>query len=183
MYYIRRLSKEKNAFRLKDAASAREIESDFLGQELRTSQNTLSVWRCNSLETEDLDQTIKAALFSSNGIITTKLIVLCEDEIMAAGIQVNDAPGKTGYAGLASLHSNFCNLTYERIGSFLDVSLGACKKSERVLTVQKNAFQEMIVDAHKNGKLIFTEMPEHLAKEAKRLLESRLGVDLDTEYS
>lgn len=67
MRYVRKLSKKSNLFKIKDTTSNNDIDADVLKQELSTSGNTLSFWKCEN--SEDLKDAMKAILLSTTGIV------------------------------------------------------------------------------------------------------------------
>ncbi len=62
MFYIRKLSKPSNLQKVKSISNPAIIPADFIGQEMRTAQNTLSVWRCESLDQVEMRKAIIAAV-------------------------------------------------------------------------------------------------------------------------
>ena len=77
MYYVRKLSKTSSLYKIKELDDVKNLCSDFLGQEMRTSENTLSVWRSATLEGEDLNDAITAALLASSQVTTSQYRVRC----------------------------------------------------------------------------------------------------------
>ena len=66
--------------------------ADILKQELGTTSNSLSFWKCDSLET--LKDTIKAILLSTTGIKTSQFFILSDDIIDKYGFKMDDTqPG------------------------------------------------------------------------------------------
>ena len=74
MYYVRKLSKTSSLYKIKELDDVKNLCSDFLGQEMRTSENTLSVWRSATLEGEDLNDAITAALLASSQVTTSQFL-------------------------------------------------------------------------------------------------------------
>ena len=60
MFYIRKLSKKSNLFKIRDAVTNSIIEADVLKQELGTTRNTLSFWKSEDIT--DLKNAMKAIL-------------------------------------------------------------------------------------------------------------------------
>jgi len=90
------------------------LPADILGQEFRTSSNTLSFWKFEHLD--DMTDALKALILSSNGIKTTQTIIVGEHILKSYGFEMKDTCGITGYLGRCSLHSDMVDLTYEKIG-------------------------------------------------------------------
>ena len=173
MYYVRKMSKPTNLYKIKEAKDIATVHADFLGQELRTSQNTLSVWRCENMDDVGYQNAIKAALFASSDIIATQLIVLDSEMLEAAGIKTEDVQGKTSYVGLNNLHTDLCELTYEKIGILLDLYRKTINLQDRIPKVEKKDFQDFVVDAHRNNLLDESGMDEKFKKAVGKLLDKR----------
>lgn len=170
MFYVRKLSKPPNLQIIQRGSNPQLIPADFIGQEMRTAQNTLSVWRCESLDKEGIQDAIKAALFSSSTISATQFLILDSDMLDQAGIKINDTRGKTSYKGLNHLHSDLCELTYEKIGILLQLYNEASQLEKRTPKVDKQVFQKIAIDAYHADCLDEDEMDEHFKNEIHRLI-------------
>ena len=103
MFYIRKLSKKSNLFRIRDAISNSNIEADVLKQELGTTRNTLSFWKCEDIT--DMKNVMKAILLSATSIETSQFIVINDEMLDKYGIERNyEEKGITGYKGYENLH-------------------------------------------------------------------------------
>ena len=170
MYYVRKLSKPPNLYKIQQASDVSLIPADFLGQEMRTSGNTLSVWRCESLNTEDSMNAIKAALFASSEITATQFIILDSEMLEAAGIKTNDVLGKTSYIGLNELHTDLCDLTYEKIGILLNLYHQVSTSQDRIPKIEKKDFQRLALEAYSEGCLDENAMNDQFKKAMEKLL-------------
>lgn len=171
MYYIRKLSKPSSLFKLQALNNFQNTHADFLGQDLRTTANTLSVWRSESLDQKDISKAINAALLSSSQVNASQFIILDSDSLAQAGIGTDDSePGKTAYSGLEGLHTNLCDLTYDKIGKLLQIYCGICKDTQRTPKIEKGQFKEIIITANEKGCLNMTALQEHMLKEVQQIL-------------
>lgn len=150
MYYVRKLSKNINLYKIQRAQTHEMIESDILKQELSTKENTLSFWKCDSLN--QVTDTIKAILLSTTAIETTQFIVIDDAQIKEYAIETDDTqPGKTGYAGFEHLHINFCNLTYQKIGQLLKMYKESVLKVGYTPKLQKADVKKYISEVKQAG--------------------------------
>ena len=175
------MSKPTSLYKIKDAKDIATVPADFLGQELRTSQNTLSVWRCENMDDIGYQNAIKAALFASSDIIATQFIVLDSEMLKAAGIKTQDVEGKTSYAGLSELHTDLCELTYEKIGILLQIYQKASNLQGRIPKIEKKDFQDFVIEAHQNKLLDESGMDDKFRKAVGKLLDKRGYPNLYTE--
>ena len=108
MYYVRKLSKTSSLYKIKELDDVKNLCSDFLGQEMLTSENTLSVWRSATLEGEDLNDAITAALLASSQVTTSQFLIIDSDALRDADIQTDDSQlGKTAYIGFEKTHNYY----------------------------------------------------------------------------
>ena len=173
MYYIRKLSKPSSLYKIKALTDVKDLCADFLGQELRTADNTLSVWRSETLDDAELNKAINAALLASSQINTSQFLIFNSSDLSNAGIQVDDTqPGKTAYIGCEHLHTNLCDLTYEKIGKLLEIYCKVANNSQLTPKIEKSMFKEIICEANKAGVLNMSALQEHMQKEVGNLLEN-----------
>lgn len=171
VYYVRKLSKPANLYKIKESSDISQIPADFLGQEMRTQGNTLSVWRCGSIDEVGMSDAIKAALFVSTGIEATQFLILDSDMLSEAGIEVKDVTGKTAYKGLNELHSDLCELTYEKIGVLLNLYHRTSLIEGRMPKIEKAEFQKIALEAYNTDCLDEDEMNEKLLKAIHKVVE------------
>lgn len=173
MYYIRKLSKPSSLYKLKALININELSADFLGQDMRTSDNTLSVWRSKTLDGPDINRAITAALLASSQINASQFLVIDSDALSFAEIRTDDTqPGKTAYKGFENLHTNLCDLTYEKIGKLIQIYCDVCQDKTRTPKIEKEAFKKVIVKANENGELDFSNLDEHMQKEITNILKN-----------
>ncbi|MBQ8404042.1 MAG: hypothetical protein IJX55_06415 [Clostridia bacterium] len=164
MFYLRKLSKKANLLKIKNAVSKNQIDADILKQELGTSSNTLSFWKCENLEHPK--DTIKAILLSTTSIDTSQFIIFSDELLEKYHIETDDSQkGTTGYKGYETLHVNLCNLNYEKIGIVLDMIKEIADKKEFTPELKKEEVKRYISEVREDGLLDETNIREEL-KEA-----------------
>lgn len=168
MYYIRRLSKSASKNKLNAISNSYDIASDFLNQELRTTGNTLSVWRAT--DKNNCTDTIKAVIMSTNKIKEHTFLIIDDDMLKKYDLQVVDnKDGKTGYKGFDKLHVDICNLTYKSIGNVISMLKEAAGNEECVIAIKKEETQNYIKDICDNNQLDEGNVDKDLLEDIKRL--------------
>lgn len=174
MYYVRKLSKTSNLQKIQNNPSPSIVPADFIGQELRTKENTLSVWRCESPDEEGRKDAIKAALFASSELSATQFIIFDSDMLEAAGIKTCDTVGKTGYKNLEHLHTDLCELTYEKLGRLLDLYYRTSHLKDRIPKIEKEEFKKIALEAYNSNCLDESKMDDHLRNEINKLVKKSI---------
>ena len=152
MFYIRKLSKKSNLFRIRDAISNSNIEADVLKQELGTTRNTLSFWKCEDIT--DMKNVMKAILLSATSIETSQFIVINDEMLDKYGIERNyEDKGITGYKGYENLHVNLCNLDYEKIGAILNIIKEISKNKTYIPELKREDVKRYIIEVKRDGLL------------------------------
>lgn len=152
MFYLRKMSKKTNLLKIKTASSRSDIDADVLKQELGTTGNTLSFWKCSDLDSPE--NTIKAILLSTTSIDTSQFIVVSDDLLEKYHIEIDDTQkGVTGYKGYENLHINFCNLTYEKIGLLLDMIKEISDNKKFTPELKKQEVKKYIIEVKEAGLL------------------------------
>ena len=171
MYYLRKLSKPSSLNKLRVANSVEEIPADFIGQDMRTTNNTLSLWRMQTLDSDEIIHALNAALFTCSHIVDTHFLILDLETITKVGLTVDDTEiGKTAYKGVSHLHTNICNLTYGAIGNVLKILCDASKKPDRTIKVAKAEFKERIRSANEIGAIDFSALQETMQNEIAKVI-------------
>ena len=152
MFYIRKLSKKSNLYKIKSSETPATIAADVLKQELGTSGNTLSFWKCDNLETTR--DAIKAILLSTTSIETSQFIIVDDELLNKYQIEIDDTnEGITGYKGFENLHVDFCNLTYEKIGFILSMIKEIAEEEKRTPELKKDEVKRYIIEVKEAGLL------------------------------
>lgn len=166
MRYIRKLSKKSNLFKIKDSTVNDDIDADVLRQELSTSGNKLSFWKCEN--SEDLKDAMKAILLSSTGIETSQFIIIEDLVLEKYGIEMDDSEkGATGYKGFEDWHVNFCKLNYGKLGVLLDIIKEIASDENNTPELKREEVKKYIIEVREAGLL----NEERLKPELKSAIE------------
>lgn len=116
-YYVRRIARAK--WTLLDQNSDHKIDNyraDTIANDMRTSGDTLSFWKADSLEAESFAPIIVINSLSGDNIKTIDL--LCIPEELLAEFNMEQADGDTIVYEYKGLHYNLVSLTVKRLVDF-----------------------------------------------------------------
>lgn len=171
MYYIRKLSKSKNIERLNAVNNVDDIPADILAQELKTSDNTLSLWKYSNEHT-DMDDAIKSVILSSNEVRTTILLLLDDEKLNKYSLCKDESEiGRTGYINENNLHVNIVNLTFKSIKDVLTLYKELVSNKCNYMQIEKDDVYKHIHEAYKNDKVDETKLDKKLREEISKLKE------------
>lgn len=172
MYYIRKLSCNANLSKLKSVENTASIDADILKQELGTSNNTLSFWKCECCESsDDMKNAIKAILLSTTAIKNSQFIVIEDSIAKKYGLVIDDTePGKTGYKGYESLHVNITNLTYSKIGNVIDMLREIVTNQMFTPSLNRASVKSYIEEVNKAGLLNREDTDKDLINDIDKFL-------------
>ena len=164
MYYVRKLSNNPNLEKVKNADDIGELGADILKQELGTTSNSLSFWKCDNLE--KLKDTIKAILLSTTGIKASTFFILSDDIIDKYGFKMDDTqPGLTGYKGFEQLHINMTELTYSKIGTVLQMLNEVFQDPQNTPKLDRDKAKAYIMEVKQAGLLNEEALKDELRKD------------------
>ncbi len=164
MYYVRKLSNNPNLEKVKCVDDIGELGADILKQEFGTTNNSLSFWKCESLE--KMSDTFKAILLSTTGIKTSQFFVLSEEIIDKYGFKMDDTQlGVTGYKGFEQLHINMIELTYSKIGTVLQMLNEVFKDPQNTPKLNRDIVKAYIMEVKQAGLLNEDVLNDELRKD------------------
>lgn len=171
MYYVRKLSNVPNLEKIRNSDNVGDLAADIVKQELGTTGNTLSFWKCDDLD--NLCDTIKAILLSTTGIKTAQFFIVSDSVIEKYGFIMDDSqPGSTGYKGFEKLHTNMIELTYSKLGLILQMLQEVFKDPENTPKLDKGKVKSYIREVKKAGLLNDNALQEQLKKEIDRYCQT-----------
>ena len=161
MYYIRKLSKTSTVAKIKSLSSVNEMSADLLKQELATTDNKLSFWKCESLQ--DKRDTLKAIILSGTKIDNSSFIIVDDNMLDNYNIIRDDSEkGKTAYKGYENLHVNFCELSYQKIGNIVTLMKKSLDNKQYGVVLSRDEVKDCIREVCKAGLLNINEAHEDL---------------------
>lgn len=146
-----------------DATTAGDVISD-----LRTQNNTLSVWCANTQE--DINDAIVALSLNRNDISKICALLLDEDELASIQIELSDAQlGKAPGAvdSIKKKHRDLIEIDYKRLGVLSDYMLNVSQNDEKIVRVTKPKLMELLEQYKEGHKINLDNMNEELRKKLK----------------
>lgn len=117
-YYIRKIAKSKWTSNLDDKESILGYRADAIANDLRTSSDTLSLWKVDSLTSENF-----RSIIAVNGTLSakeeiTRMYLLCIPDNMLIGYSIEQEDGASRLSDYNRMHYNIIKLTVESLLSF-----------------------------------------------------------------
>lgn len=170
MYYVRKMSNNPNYEKVKSTPDIGDMAADILKQELGTTNNTLSFWKCDSLDQNK--DALKAILLSTTSIKTSQFYFLSDEIIEKYNLTMDDTEeGKTGYRGYEKLHVNMIDLNYSKIGRVLQMLYEVFNHPELTLKLHKAEIKKYIQEVAGDGLLNTDEIDDKLKHEIQKFIE------------
>lgn len=161
MYYMRKISRGKWPEESRIAqATLEDIQADTVTNELKTDQNTLSLWEANN--PEEIDD-VFVALASNLDSIGTMCIVKIDEERLR-GFTIDNQLGDTPAIEINAKHHNVTGLNYVNMGRVIQEIVGSLADNGLERRT-KGQMRKLLVDAYKKGKLDMDKISEKLRDE------------------
>ena len=143
-----------------DATTAGDVISD-----LRTQNNTLSVWRADSQE--DIQDAIVA--MSLNRTDVSKMIALLLDEAELSAMQISFSDSQLGRAPgaietIRQKHRDLVEIDYKRLGLLSDYMQRIIHKKTMRVEMTKPNLKKLLEEYKESNKIILDDMNDDLRK-------------------
>jgi hypothetical protein len=109
---VRKISKAK-WYQL-DIAVSYDVSADALTNCLRTTKNTLSVWKIDT--EDDLNQAVLALVANQDHLAAIDVVILEESSLSQYNLKIIASPGDTPVESLVNEHRDIAELSYNKIG-------------------------------------------------------------------
>ena len=131
MFLARKISLAKWSKKQKKGELAEdEIPADAVTADLRTQDNKLSFWRCDTKETTEVNKAALAIAAAYDRVDKIAVVWLAADKLRADGQTLEDSKGRTPVRELAELHMDVCRLDYMRLGKVAQCIFTALKEGQ-----------------------------------------------------
>lgn len=134
--------------------------------DLRTTENTLSLWR---IESEDDLPTAALALSASSksdSIETISLVWISEDLIREKLIPIDEhSPGDTVVSDLVNLHRDLYGITYKSLGDIADILMSELIEKNHYKRYPRSEVKASLAKAYNENRIAQEKcLPELLAE-------------------
>jgi hypothetical protein len=162
-YLVRKIAPAKWS----DTSSLEALSADALTADLRTRDNTLSLWEIDS--EDELDDAVLALAISKNATKIEKmdLVVIPKETILAKELSIRASPGDTFAEELSNIHREIVDLKYSSLGIFAQIIIDLLSKNAPT-TITKIKVENIVKVAYKNNTIDISCLPEDMQRRIKR---------------
>lgn len=166
-FFVRKISRNKWPSNMCDI---NDLSADAIS-DLRTTNNTLSIWRVDS--EDELEHAILALAASSkvSRIENMSIVWIDEKELEKYGIKISDKePGDTVVDDLKRTHRDICDVTYKSLGDIARIILSEINEKEHVKRITKTEVRNLLVSAYNDKRLLEEKCMPELIDEIKKYI-------------
>jgi hypothetical protein len=128
---------------------------------LRTTKNTLSVWRINN-ETE-LEEAVLAIISGQDRLETIDVVMLDDEYFVKCKISTKDTEGLTPVKDLKNTHRDLCSLDFWTIGMVAEHIIESIKK-DKLKRFREAELTKIIKNAIAKNRLELSDLKENIQK-------------------
>ena len=169
MFLARKISRAK--WSKKSEFSEGEIPADAVTADLRTTDNALSFWKCDTTDRGVLQDAALAIAASGNRIDKLEVVWIAEKELRAHGQTLKDTDGDTPISSLRKRHVDVRKLDYVRLGDVAQQISAAIENNEHLLLTRK-AVRDILVSAVKQKNVNLEDLAHKVQEEIRKSLET-----------
>ncbi len=140
------------------------LKADAVTSCLRTSGDTLSVWRI--ADDTEIETGIMAIVGTLETIQGFHYLVLEEDAVLALGLNINESAGGSFVTELNGRHADIVNLTYDKIGLVAD-EMRRKISLEEYDQITASKVKKRIKEAIENGTVKVEDLSDKLLRDLK----------------
>lgn len=170
-FYVRKISPGKWP-RKGEGGSVAAIRADAITGDLRTTGDTISLWRIES--PADLNQAVLALATGNDKAATHNVLLISEESLQKCGFILAEHEGNTPLEAMVKEHRDIVNVNYDSLGKLAQLIIEAINAG-KMYTITRKPLLGMIVDAYKNGEINRDKLKEEMLKEIERELEKETG--------
>jgi hypothetical protein len=138
-----------------------DVPADAITNCLKTTDNSLSVWRIES--EKELDDAILALITGKKQEKFSKIdyVLIDESRLLDNGLSLVDSDGDTVVDDLIKKHKNISNLSYKKLGAVKDLILD-CINNGKCRLFSKQQIKTLVKESIATGKLQKNKLNENL---------------------
>ena len=153
----------------KSGISDGKISADAITADLRTQDNSLSLWECGYATTEDVEAVALTLAIAGNQIAKIDIVWFSDDELRAGGVRISQTPGRTPIAEMSRRHYDAQNLDYEQLGYVADCVAKALS-NDQYKRFNQRLVREFVSAAVQQGKVSLDDLNGKVRRDVKRVL-------------
>ena len=157
--HVRKINKAK--WLQLDIINGEDISADAITNCLKTSNNSLSVWKINS--ESEIDNAVLAIASGQEHLATIDVVLLNPDYLKQNGIKLKEAPNEaiTALKSSKKMHFNIKNLTYKKLGIVAKQIIQNFKE-DKVKRYTEGKIKEMLKNAISKKELDVNNLNENV---------------------
>lgn len=144
--------------------STGEIPADAVTIDLRTWENSLSFWQCNSDEEDDIEEAALAIAAGRERIDKLEIILVDEENMRADSQVLRNSEGRTPVSDLVDTHVDIVGLNYNLLGMVAQCVVTAIKEN-RYRRLTKRRVKKLIAKAHQQRRISVNLLRDKLREE------------------
>ncbi len=144
-----------------DISTTDDVSSDAITNCLKTTKNTLSVWKIDT--EEDLEQVVLALVANQDHLDTIDVVILQEDSLNEYNLNIVASPGDTPVESLVEAHRDIADLTFSRLGNVKDHIVERIR-NEHIKRFTVGNLKKLIKKSIEDGLLKKEDLKESIQK-------------------
>ena len=169
-YFARKLNESKYSIALMSKCTCAEIESDFIGSELKSKKNKFSTWEIEAdedtgkISNDSIEILKRIFIFSQGSVKNNFSIVFISEELIKKYKFIMDEPdfGNSVYILNEKIHRNINSNNVEGVLTFLEMIKESCKKKENIIEVKFDNISDSVKEVLKNGLIDTSKIRDEL---------------------
>jgi hypothetical protein len=147
--------------------SLEALSADALTADLRTINNTLSLWEIGS--EDELRDAVLALAISKNAkkIEKMDLVLIPKETILTKQLSIRASPGDTFAERLSNTHREIVDLKYPSLGIFAQIIIDLLSKNDPT-TITKTGVENIVKAAYKDKAIDISCLPEDMQRTIKK---------------
>jgi hypothetical protein len=162
-YLVRKIAPAKWS----GAWSLEALSADALTADLRTTNNTLSLWEISS--EDELGDAVLALAISKQVKKFEKmdLVLIPKETVLTKQLSIRASPGDTFAEGLSNTHREIVGLKYPSLGVFAQIIIDLLSKND-LTTITKTKVENIVKAAYNNNIIDISCLPEDMQRTIKK---------------
>ena len=152
---------EKSKWMQKNILNGELASADAITNSLKTTNNTLSVWRVES--EAEIEKAVLAIVSESQHLDAIDIIILDQEEIKSKKLELTNSLGKTPFKEFIHNHCDIVQLDYGSLGKVADIIINSFKKN-RDTRYTKSQLKKIISDGIVQGSVKIEELNENIIR-------------------
>lgn len=146
---------------------------------LKTTSNSLSVWKCQNIE-DDAETILKAVAGTLNDICKIDVVYLEIDHLNSTGMKLENTPdsGMTFFEDLKAFHHDIVEMNYKKLG-ILSTHILDQIKSKHTKQFTRDDVKKALIDAYNRGLIQETDKTVRLIERIKSAIEDEKRKELE----